>query len=52
MYEKTGNRGFVDKYIRLVIKDTDLDLFPLNDLNWEDTCNVQKNLNHCVEKAP
>ncbi|MEQ6855819.1 hypothetical protein AAHH17_15170 [Lysinibacillus capsici] len=39
------DRSFVDKYIRLVLKDSDLDLFPLNDLNWEDTCFVQKNLN-------
>ena len=37
--------SFVDKYIRLVLKDSDLDLFPLNDLNWVDTCFVQKNLN-------
>jgi len=37
--------SFVDKYIRLVLKDSDLDLFPLNDLNLEDTCFVQKNLN-------
>lgn len=43
--------SFVDKYIRLVLKDSDLDLFPLNDLNWEDTCFVQKKLNQCVEKA-
>jgi len=37
--------SFFDKYIRLVLKDSDLDLFPLNDLNWVDTCFVQKNLN-------